>query len=262
MTHITIEAVKAPYFSHIKMTKECSKTEHLNIIESVSPYLEEMSIERVRDGYNLTGQGENYVIKITPNLIEICCIPDLSLNSIEAIVQNSDTKIGLSLGEFKIKQLGFKVHLVTNLSDVKATIDKLATCFDKEKSGYCERLYRLGKPALFFNREYPFSFYRNSDKQLNIYVYQSKILSYCNLSPLDLELSYFRRFPARIRDKSISYFIENINIFRKELTFQLYQSYNELRKRSMNYSTISDDDYRFYAALDFEFQRLNELYGW
>ncbi|MEY8588394.1 hypothetical protein [Phocaeicola sartorii] len=256
-----VEITTAPQYSHIRLLKECSKTEHYDIIEDISSQLQEMSIERVRDGFHLRGHGDNYAVQITPSQIEISCIPSL-YQSILSMVEDAESIFGVPLDGFKIMQLGYKVSLLTNYKEVQSALGKLACLFTKEESGYIEKLYRKGEPALFFAAGYPNFFFRNSDKQLNMYVSQSGFLKDTNFQLLTFELCLFRRFPIRIRNKYLVDFIGNENVFRQEFTFQLYQSYIKLRKEAAVRLTTVDDSSGFYSALDAEFKKINEQYGW
>lgn len=178
------------------------------------------------------------------------------------MVEDAESIFGVPLNGFKIMQLGYKVSLLTNYKEVQPALEKLACPFTEEESGYMEKLYRKGEPALFFATGYPNFFFRNSDKQLNMYASQSGFLKDTNFQLLTFELCLFRRFPIRIRNKHLVDFIGNENVFRQELTFQLYQSYIELRKEAAVRLTTADDSSGFYSALDAEFKKINEQYGW
>ena len=83
------------------------------------------------------------------------------------MVEDAESIFGVPLNGFKIMQLGYKVSLLTNYKEVQPALEKLACPFTEEESGYMEKLYRKGEPALFFATGYPNFLFRNSDKQLN-----------------------------------------------------------------------------------------------
>lgn len=255
-----VEIATAPQYNYIRLSKECSRTEHSDIIKNISSKLQEVSIKRVRDGFHLRGHGDSYLIQVTPCQIEISCTSTL-YQSILSVVEDLENMFGFPLDGFKIMQLGYKVSLLTNYEEAQTALGKLACPFTEEESGYMEKLYRKGKPALLFAAGYPKFFFRNSDKQLNMYVSQLGCLKDTNLQLLTFELSLFRRFPVRIRNKHLIDFIGSNNLFSREIFFQLYQSYIELRKKGVIEAVAFDDDSRFYSALDAEFRKMNEQYG-
>ena len=256
-----VENIRTPEYSHIRLSKKCSQTEHYNMIEKIFSHLREISVERVKGGFHLTGHGDNYVVQVTPTQIEISCIPT-PYHSLPSIMEDSESIFGVSLDRFRIKQLGYRITLITNYQEVKAALGQLAIPFDKEDSGYEEQLYRSGKPALLFNSGYPDFCYSNSDKQLNISAFQMELLREADFWFLTFELSYFRRFPSRIRDKYLADLIENPALFNQELTFQFYQSYRSLRKQSTIWLPSPDSHSQFYAALDAELERVKKQYSW
>lgn len=250
-----------PQYSHIRLSKKCSIAEHYKIIKNISSNLKGVSIKCVRDGFHLTGYGDYYTIQVTPCQIEISCIPD-EFYEIETILRDFESTFGFSLNEFRIEQLGLRVCLMTNHKEANAALEKLTNRFDKEEIYCIEQFCRDCKPALFFNASLPDFFYRNSDKRLDISTSQWKLSAFSDFRFLTFELSFFRRFPIRIRNKSVADFIKDEELFRREFLFHLYKSYMELRKRNMKLLASTDSDFLFYIALDREFQNMKEIYGW
>ena len=119
---VIVEITTAPQYSHIRLLKESSKTEHYDIIEDISSQLQEMSIERVRGGFHLRGHGDNYAVQVTPSQIEISCIPSL-YQSIPSMVEDAESIFGVPLDGFKIMQLGYKVSLLTNYKEVQPALE-------------------------------------------------------------------------------------------------------------------------------------------
>lgn len=72
---VIVEITTAPQYSHIRLLKECSKTEHYDIIENISSQLQEMSIERVRDGFILEGMAITMLFKSHPAKLKYLVFP-------------------------------------------------------------------------------------------------------------------------------------------------------------------------------------------